>query len=91
MNAKLQAVAQEHSDDMAARNYYEHDTPEGVPADAPEPLTAPSRTAVGPWRVASRTYPRPAVQAVSKPDQMLRRRPVSRAARRRSSARARWR
>ncbi|MGW3044892.1 CAP domain-containing protein [Kitasatospora sp. NPDC001159] len=30
VNAKLQAVAQEHSDDMAARNYYEHDTPEGV-------------------------------------------------------------
>ncbi|MDH6132501.1 uncharacterized protein YkwD [Kitasatospora sp. MAA4] len=30
VNAKLQAVAQQHSDDMAARNYYEHDTPEGV-------------------------------------------------------------
>ncbi|MEV7775973.1 CAP domain-containing protein [Kitasatospora sp. NPDC086791] len=30
VNAKLQAVAQEHSDDMAARNYYEHDTPEGI-------------------------------------------------------------
>lgn len=30
VNAKLQAAAQAHSDDMAARNYYEHDTPEGV-------------------------------------------------------------
>ncbi|MFI0712890.1 CAP domain-containing protein [Streptomyces inhibens] len=26
----LQAAAQAHSDDMAARNYYEHNTPEGV-------------------------------------------------------------
>lgn len=30
VNAKLQAAAQAHSDDMAARDYYEHDTPEGV-------------------------------------------------------------
>ncbi|MFJ9469182.1 CAP domain-containing protein [Streptomyces caniferus] len=27
---RLQAAAQAHSDDMAARNYYEHNTPEGV-------------------------------------------------------------
>ncbi|MEZ0096223.1 CAP domain-containing protein [Streptacidiphilus sp. EB129] len=30
VNAKLQTAAQEHSDDMAARDYYEHDTPEGI-------------------------------------------------------------
>ncbi|MDJ0343416.1 CAP domain-containing protein [Streptomyces sp. H10-C2] len=30
VNAKLQAAAQGHSDDMAARDYYQHDTPEGV-------------------------------------------------------------
>jgi uncharacterized protein YkwD len=30
INPKLQAAAQQHSDDMAARGYYEHDTPEGV-------------------------------------------------------------
>lgn len=30
VDAKIQAAAQEHSDDMAARDYYEHDTPEGV-------------------------------------------------------------
>ncbi|GAA1964868.1 CAP domain-containing protein [Catenulispora subtropica] len=30
IDPKLQAAAQAHSDDMAARNYYEHDTPEGV-------------------------------------------------------------
>ncbi|MCZ4124557.1 CAP domain-containing protein [Streptomyces sp. H39-S7] len=30
VNAKIQAAAQAHSDDMAARDYYEHDTPEGV-------------------------------------------------------------
>ncbi|WP_344447164.1 CAP domain-containing protein, partial [Kitasatospora nipponensis] len=30
VDARLQSVAQGHSDDMAARDYYEHDTPEGV-------------------------------------------------------------
>jgi uncharacterized protein YkwD len=30
VNAKLQAVAQEHSEDMAVRNYYAHETPEGI-------------------------------------------------------------
>ncbi|MEU3460611.1 CAP domain-containing protein [Streptomyces sp. NPDC006733] len=30
VNAALQAAAQAHSDDMAARDYYEHNTPEGV-------------------------------------------------------------
>ncbi len=29
INAKLQAAAQGHSDDMAARDYYDHTTPEG--------------------------------------------------------------
>ncbi|MBB5117996.1 CAP domain-containing protein [Streptomyces eurocidicus] len=29
VNAKLQAAAQGHSDDMAARDYYDHTTPEG--------------------------------------------------------------
>ncbi|WP_240667625.1 CAP domain-containing protein [Streptomyces luteoverticillatus] len=29
INAKLQAAAQGHSDDMAARNYYDHTSPEG--------------------------------------------------------------
>ncbi|NEA53806.1 sigma-70 family RNA polymerase sigma factor [Streptomyces sp. SID13666] len=33
-DAKLHAAAQAHSDDMAARGYYEHDTPEGVGPDA---------------------------------------------------------
>ncbi|MFE3328198.1 CAP domain-containing protein [Streptomyces sp. NPDC059176] len=28
-NSRLQAAAQGHADDMAARNYYEHDSPEG--------------------------------------------------------------
>ncbi|MEU3460612.1 sigma-70 family RNA polymerase sigma factor [Streptomyces sp. NPDC006733] len=31
---KLHAAAQGHADDMAARGYYEHDTPEGVGPDA---------------------------------------------------------
>ncbi|MCZ1012481.1 CAP domain-containing protein [Streptomyces lydicus] len=30
VDSHLQAAAQAHSDDMAARNYYEHNTPEGV-------------------------------------------------------------
>ncbi|MGW7486548.1 CAP domain-containing protein [Streptomyces sp. NPDC054786] len=30
VDRRLQAAAQAHSDDMAARNYYEHNTPEGV-------------------------------------------------------------
>ncbi|MGW7576996.1 CAP domain-containing protein [Streptomyces sp. NPDC054765] len=30
VDPRLQAAAQGHSDDMAARNYYEHNTPEGV-------------------------------------------------------------
>ncbi|MEU5208704.1 CAP domain-containing protein [Streptomyces sp. NPDC020742] len=30
VDARLQKAAQAHSDDMAARNYYEHNTPEGV-------------------------------------------------------------
>ncbi|WP_187645524.1 CAP domain-containing protein [Streptomyces sp. TRM49041] len=29
VNSRLQAAAQGHADDMAARDYYEHDTPEG--------------------------------------------------------------
>ncbi|MCH0539704.1 CAP domain-containing protein [Streptomyces sp. MUM 203J] len=29
VNSRLQKAAQGHADDMAARNYYEHDTPEG--------------------------------------------------------------
>ncbi|WP_175411704.1 CAP domain-containing protein [Streptomyces sp. TRM64462] len=29
VNSRLQSAAQSHADDMAARNYYEHDTPEG--------------------------------------------------------------
>lgn len=29
VNTRLQAAAQDHADDMAARDYYEHDTPEG--------------------------------------------------------------
>ncbi|GAA4891466.1 CAP domain-containing protein [Streptomyces coeruleoprunus] len=29
VNSSLQAAAQRHADDMAARNYYEHDSPEG--------------------------------------------------------------
>jgi uncharacterized protein YkwD len=29
-NASLELASQRHSDDMALRNYYEHDTPEGV-------------------------------------------------------------
>lgn len=34
VDAKLHAAAQGHADDMAARDYYEHDTPEGVGPDA---------------------------------------------------------
>ncbi|MFK0291244.1 CAP domain-containing protein [Streptomyces sp. NPDC090442] len=30
VDRRIQAAAQAHSDDMAARNYYAHDTPEGV-------------------------------------------------------------
>ncbi|MFE1171420.1 CAP domain-containing protein [Streptomyces sp. NPDC058773] len=30
VDARIQRAAQAHSDDMAARNYYEHNTPEGV-------------------------------------------------------------
>ncbi|MFG2532098.1 CAP domain-containing protein [Streptomyces sp. NPDC048516] len=30
VDSHLQTAAQKHSDDMAARNYYEHNTPEGV-------------------------------------------------------------
>ncbi|MFI9048380.1 CAP domain-containing protein [Streptomyces sp. NPDC053427] len=30
VNAKLRAAAQGHSDDMAARDYYDHTTPEGI-------------------------------------------------------------
>lgn len=30
IDPKLQVAAQAHSDDMAARDYYEHDTPEGI-------------------------------------------------------------
>ncbi|MER7751109.1 sigma-70 family RNA polymerase sigma factor [Kitasatospora sp. NPDC097643] len=30
VNARLHAAAQGHSDDMAARNYFDHNTPEGV-------------------------------------------------------------
>lgn len=33
-DAKLHTAAQGHADDMAARGYYEHDTPEGVGPDA---------------------------------------------------------
>ncbi|MGW2563319.1 CAP domain-containing protein [Streptomyces sp. NPDC001514] len=33
VNAQVQAAAQAHADDMAARNYYEHASPEGRHAD----------------------------------------------------------